>query len=217
MDKIKKAVLSFFFPKRCALCRKVIHFDNSLCEKCEKENVQSNFCEYLHLKRSGIIMPCVSPFLYKDNIRTAVHRMKFRNCPDIAEFFAEKIYEALFEHNKLGFDIITCVPMTKTKENERGYNQAELIARNLSKISGIPFEETLVKIKENKRQHELSRSERILNVKGVYACEFPEKVKGRRILLIDDVITTGNTVSECADTLYKSEAAAVECASAAKA
>ena len=216
MDKIKEWILAFLFPRRCALCRRVIKFDKYLCDKCGKETVEINTRDFIFLKRMKLLLPYTAPFAYKDKVRLAIHRIKFRNCPDIAEFFADRIYNAYTLHKEFDFDLITFVPMYKREEENRGYNQTYVLALMLSKISGTPFKEALIQIKPKKKQHKLSRKERMRNVKGVYKVNENIDINGKKILLIDDVITTGSTMLECADVLYKGGAAIVECVSCAK-
>ena len=216
MAKIKEYILSIFFPRRCALCRKVIPSDYLICDKCERDTPLINLRNFLFIKRLKMHVPYTAPFSYKDKVRLAIHRLKFRKCTDIAEFFADRIYNAYTLHREFNFDLITFVPMYKGEEENREYNQTEILALMLSKKSGVPYCKTLVKNKANKKQHTLTKSERIRNVKGVYACIDTEIIKDKKILIIDDVITTGSTILECTDMLYKGGAAVVECACAAK-
>jgi len=170
----------------------------------------------MNIKKGQVLVPYVSPFLYKDGVRLSIHRMKFRNNPDIAEFFANKIYEAYSAHNEFKFDYIAYVPMTEDEELREGFNHAKVLALMLSKVSGVPLIDALNKIRETKRQHTLTKSERIKNVKGAFSCALPDEIKGKRVLIIDDVITTGSTILECTRMLYKGGALIVECACAAK-
>ena len=101
----------------------------------------------------------------------------------------------------VSFDVITCVPLSKRRKNDRGYNQAELLARSVSKNLGIPYSELLRKVVNNKVQHKENARERKINVYGVYDLIDGVDVNGKTVLLVDDVKTTGSTLNECAKML----------------
>ena len=102
--------------------------------------------------------------------------------------------------------------MLKNRLIERGYNQAELLAKECAKIMNMPYCDTLEKIRENREQHSIKASERAKNVKGVYSIIDKELVRDKKILIIDDIITTGNTLGECSGMLVKSGCNSVDCA-----
>ena len=105
------------------------------------------------------------------------------------------------------YDIIEAVPMHKKKKNERGYNQNELIAKEIAKhIEGIQYKKILKKVKNNERQSLLSKTARIQNVKGVYEVQESKIIKDKKIILFDDIYTTGSTAEECAKVLKLNQA-----------
>ncbi len=110
------------------------------------------------------------------------------------------------------FDVITYVPLHKIRQKERGYNQSELLARELSYLLELPLECLLVKTKNNPPQHTTDAKHRSENVKNVYKVKDEARIENRRILLIDDIITTGNTLGECARMLKLAKAEKVCCA-----
>jgi ComF family protein len=110
------------------------------------------------------------------------------------------------------FDFVTCVPMHKKSFKERGYNQAELLAKECAKFLSLPYVDTLEKFKENKTQHSVSGKERAQNVRGVYRIIEKDRVAGKKILIIDDIITTGNTLGECARIISKAKCTKICCA-----
>ncbi len=105
------------------------------------------------------------------------------------------------------------MPISSERKKSRGYNQSELVARGVSSFLGIPYSDCLVKIKDNPEQHFLSNSGRKSNVKGVYRLSGTD-IKDKKVLLIDDIVTTGSTISECAKVL-RSGGAEVYCAAVA--
>lgn len=96
------------------------------------------------------------------------------------------------------YDIIIPVPMNKKKKRKRGYNQTELIAKEIAKYFDIQVDiKSLIKEKHTPMQSSLGKNERIKNVQNVYKVLYPEKIKGKNVLLLDDIYTTGATIDEC--------------------
>jgi competence protein ComFC len=107
-------------------------------------------------------------------------------------------------------DFATCVPLYPRRERERGFNQSALLAGSLASRIGIPFQERLLwRLKPTSTQTRLTAAQRLHNVRGVFSVPWPRRAGGARIVLVDDVMTTGATVSECARTLKAAGAAAV--------
>lgn len=104
------------------------------------------------------------------------------------------------------YDIILVVPISKSRKKERGYNQSELIAKEISKIISVKLEKNILyKIKDTKPQSTLNKQQRKQNAEGAYIAENTLKIKNKKILIIDDIYTTGNTVNECAKVLVEKE------------
>ncbi len=114
----------------------------------------------------------------------------------------EKMYRII-----QSYDIIGAVPIHKKRKNERGYNQSELIAKEISRnIKELKYGKILRKIKNNERQSSLSKDKRNQNVKGVYQIENSQIIKGKKVILFDDIYTTGSTVEECSKVLKANNA-----------
>lgn len=210
-DSIKK-FLSWtadkIFTVRCPYCSAVIDRKEYACEKCRKDFPSAAVFRYAV---GGY--KCVSPFPYSGKYRKAVWDFKFNNCGAYAKQLALKMVDSIFEvYKEESFDIVTCVPMHKSSLKQRGYNQAMLLAKCCAEIMNLPYEDTLIKHKKNKAQHSIKASERAENVKGVYKIADKNIVENKRILLIDDIITTGSTLGECAKILSKSGSVKVCCA-----
>lgn len=105
---------------------------------------------------------------------------------------------------------IVPVPLHRRRRRERGYNQAELLARTIAKAAGVPVVEMLVKVKDRPPQAELEASSRWRNAAGAYRARIPESLRGKDLLLVDDVLTTGATVETCVRALVRSGAGAVD-------
>ena len=202
-----EAVENAFFPVRCPYCDKVIYHEQYACEECKSEMPELPITNYIE---GGY--RCTSPFLYKEKFAEAVKAFKFSNRAQYAKQLAFAVVTALNYTNKLEYDYVTCVPMYPEQKAERGYNQAELLAKECAKLLGIKYIDALEQFKQNKPQHTLKGSERRKNVKGVYRAINKDKLKGKKILLVDDIITTGNTLAECAKMLKKSGCEEIDCA-----
>lgn len=146
-----------------------------------------------------------APFYYCGKLKAAIRRYKFNSQPRYALIFSQLIYEYLRDTEFLaGFDLITSVPLSRKRLYERGFCQTELLARPTAALLSVPFDANcLIKPTHNKAQSGTrGKSERLENVKNVYLAD-PHKVRGKSILLLDDVYTTGATMCECAKELLR--------------
>lgn len=215
MNKIFDYILSLIYPPKCVFCGKVID-KSDICSECEKTlpytKGDSVYQKFLFVDK------CISPLYYKDYVRCAVLRFKFSGCSCYSRRLGAIMSECAENNLDCGsIDMISCIPLSKKRLHDRGYNQAELLAREISKAVDVKFVPTLKKIKNNTAQSTIKDAKlRAKNVVGVYTVTDPETVKGKYILLVDDVVTTGSTVSECARTLKKAGAKAVYCITLAR-
>lgn len=205
-----EAMLSFVFPPVCGICGKTN--TTYICKEClkklEKENkLLAKIDNYEKDAQKYISKHCYL-FNYEGIIREKILQYKFNNKPYLANMFSE-----FFVKNEkiCGFfkkyDIIISVPMSKKKVAQRGYNQSKIIAQKISKSLDIPLlERTLIKSKENRTQSTLNKAERLENVKNVYKIQMKQKIKAKKVLLFDDIYTTGSTVNECAKVLIEAGA-----------
>lgn len=201
-------ILSLFFPARCLFCGGLTAWGRYLCEDCENISTAPEIRTYnIKIGKRSKFLDVRTPAKYTGEYREAILKLKFRGHRFYADEIARFIYDSLGEGFFMDLDFITFVPMTEEKRKARGYNQSQLIAEKLSKLSGVELITAIKKIKDNRTQHTLSKQEREDNVRGVYA--LCADIKGQKILLVDDIITTGSTISECAAQLYKGLAASV--------
>ena len=151
-----------------------------------------------------------SAFIYDGAVRDAILRFKFGNCGNFARIFA-KFLAAVATRQELEYDLVAYAPMSKQSLKKRGYNQAQLLAQYFCDIleRNEKFVNAIVKIKETQRQESLSKAERKTNLVGAYKCV--ADVKGKRVLVIDDIKTTGATLNECAKVLKRAGAISVVC------
>ncbi len=205
--KIAESILHCFFPTHCPYCDELITPHLIACEQCQKEIQPVNIFN----KTDDI--RCISPFYYDGIYKKAVLDLKFRNRSDYAKTMSHAMAMALKQYfDFYDFDCITCIPPSKSSYRERGYNQAELLAKGLSLYTEIPFEPLLVKIKDTKIQHTVhDKQERKQNIKDAFAViqQHSGKIQDKTILLVDDILTTGATLGECCKELYKNKAKSV--------
>lgn len=209
---LKEKLLDLFFPPRCAFCRRTgVH---GVCADCERTlpYAKVQLCEGAGFGR------CASPLLYEDAVRESLLRFKFHGAQSAAEGYGELLARCAAEELGGQFDTVTWVPVSKKREHERGYDQAYLLAKETARHWGIEPVRLLRKTRNNAAQSGLSSAaERRGNVLGVYEAENTDRIRGAKILLIDDILTTGATLGECVRVLREAGAAVVVCATLARA
>lgn len=211
-----KNLIYLFYPKRCPFCNKIIDKNLCICTSCDESIKRELKIKKIMIEELNKEVICVSPFSYNEPIKTAICDYKFKGILDYSDLFSKEVSKVVSDYFK-DIDIITAVPLYKIRKRERGFNQSEILASKIGKIIGVPYIELLVKFKNNKVQHSLPKLEREENVKNVYKAVNEDKIKGKNILLCDDIVTTGSTLKECAKTLFLAGASRVYCATTAKA
>ncbi len=178
-----------------------------LCRRCYDALMKKRVKDYYDV--GGDLQRLFATFRYEGKIKQMVHKMKFAGESAYAVPLARLLYEALPPYYDFScFDMIIPVPLYKARLEERGFNQAELIAEELSERMGIPLAKgVLSRVRETKRQMYLSRTMRLANVRGAFSAT--KDVKDRNILLVDDIYTVGATAKECADELKRQGAGRV--------
>ena len=160
---------------------------------------------------------CTYPLLYNEMVRESFLRFKFYGAVSYAEPYSAILADCVKE-DPFCCDIVTWVPLSRRKKKKRGYDQAELLAEGLSSLLGLDCRKILYKNKETKTQSLLKNGdERGKNIKGAYSLCDENTVKGKKILIIDDIVTTGATLSECCRVLKKAGAEMVTAAAFASA
>lgn len=164
---------------------------------------ESDYCNRCQNQKSSFVKNR-SPLVYDGEVKRMIHKLKFGKKKYIAQTLGALMADKYLESG-MDSEIIVFVPMTESELKKRGFNQAELLAMEVGRRLDIPVLPALVKIKDTSQQKELKGKDRASNLEGAFACLF-EQVKGRKILLVDDVFTTGATANECANTLLKAKA-----------
>ena len=208
-------LLDLLFPPKCVFCHGILSEDEErVCDKCAG-SVRISSEPYSARNLDGLISFCYAPLTYMGDVKESLHRFKFGGNSFYAETYADAICSSL-SPDRLPCDVITWVPLSRARLRKRGYDQAGLIAQKISEELGITCVRTLKKTKNVRPQSSIKDpAVRVKNISGVYEAVNTEFISGKRILLVDDIITTGATVSECARTLAAAGAADIAVVAAA--
>ncbi len=212
-DACDKELFDYPAHRLCVACEKKMSAVENPCERCGRQLVSEGLC--LDCKATPPkFTKGVSPFIYQGLAASLVNRLKNGN-QRFAAYLGERMAEKFFPFVSDASLLIVAVPATKESVLRRGYNQAERLAESVCdslRKRGVAAEidfEILQKIRETKPQKRISRKERAENVRGAYFLHKRKSCKDRVILLIDDIMTTGSTGSECAKKLFSAGAKAV--------
>lgn len=155
----------------------------------------------------GMVERLYCALYYDGLVPNGIARFKFQQRPRLHKLFAELMMEHMeWSLREEHCDLVVCVPMHKHRQALRGYNQAQLLAKELAVQLEIPYGDCLKKVRKSKEQHKLSRAQRRTAQKDSYACA---PLHGEKVLLVDDVCTSGGTMMECARVLREAGASSV--------
>jgi ComF family protein len=228
LKNIFEGLLELIYPTHCASCGR---FGQLICQDCldSLPLIEPKFCLKCGKPSYYLVSECRdcrnkrfvffesrSLGLYEGNLRELVHKFKYGNCRGLAEIFADLLVEHI-ESNFFEVDAVTYVPLSRRKKDERGFNQAQLLAEKIALKLNLPFLEVLCQDKETQDQSKLQAVERRKNVKGAFSVKRDLLPKGSKVLLVDDVFTTGSTVNECSRVLRASGTKSVKVVTIARA
>lgn len=214
MGNIFGYVNRLILPQRCIFCYKPIYTKDAVCNSCR------NILPYLggsDWRRGKNFRYCVSALSYEKNVAPAIHRFKYHGRYHYAAYFAS-LLARLLAAQRDDFDMITWIPQSLSRTMERGYNHSKLLAVETAKQ--LEFNKPLKllrKCRHTERQVMMDKNERTVNLKGSFKAVNRETFLGKRILIIDDVVTTGSTLEECAGVLLEAGASEIVCATVARA
>lgn len=210
--KLFDAVLDLLFPPKCPFCGKLVDKEG-ICPKCEKALPWTAGKDVVRQESGGLC--CAAPLWYEGLAREGILQFKFHGAAS-ARPFGELIARCAAEELSGRFDTVTWVPVSKKRLRERGFDQARLLAEAACRLWDTKPVQLLTKSMDNPRQSGVAGgAARRANVLGVYEIMRNADVKGRRILLIDDVCTSGATMKECIRVLLDAGAESVVCAALA--
>ena len=206
--------LDLLFPPKCPFCARVMD-RAGICPKCEKE---LPWIEGKSVLREEGALRCAAPLWYEELAREGILRFKFRGASASARALGEMLARCAAEELSGAFDTVTWVPVSKKRLRKRGFDQARLLAEEACRLWDTRPQALLVKIADNPPQSGLQEAaQRRANVLGVFEVMPGAAVEGKRILLVDDICTSGATLKECVRVLTDAGAASVVCAALAHA
>ena len=197
--KILQLLSDLLYPEKCVLCTRILKKDElDLCHDCR---IHAPECPVLHTKYP-YLNSWVALWYYEENVRRSVLRYKFYGKRSYAAAYGRLLGMKLLQQEDMAFDLLTFIPISEKRRRKRGFDQVELLAQELGKQLGVAPQRLLQKVRDNPAQSGISgQAERRANVLGAYRVLNPELVQGKRILLLDDIVTTGATAGECARVL----------------
>ena len=207
--KITETLLQILYPPKCLLCRKILAKDElDLCHKCRVDGPEcANF-----RKKLPFIDSWAAVWYYEGNARRSLLRYKFRGTRHYAQGYGRLLGMKLLEEHPEGFDLLTWVPISSIRKFFRGYDQVELIALAVGQELGMEPVPLLRKTRHNRPQSRIvGEAKRRANVLGAYRAKNVDILKEKRILMLDDIITTGATAGECARVLLTAGAKEIHC------
>ena len=206
-------ILTLLFPPKCVLCKEFLSKEETdFCHNCRKNAPES---QKSNLKLS-FVAGWTAVWYYRDTVRESLLRYKFSGRRSYAPAYGRALAMKLQKEHLADFDILTWVPIAPLRRLRRGYDQVELLAASVGQELNVPPVKTLQKIRNTPPQSRIGdAARRRANVLGAYRAVDPKNFRGKRVLLLDDIITTGATASECARVLLTAGAKEVYCAAMA--
>ena len=200
---------NLMFPPKCVLCGTVLtKQETDLCHRCR---VEAPVCPISKGKLS-FLDSWTAVWYYKGDVRESLHRYKFRRARHYASVYGRFLAMRLLQEHPEGFDLLTWVPISRRRKWQRGYDQVELLANAVGQQLGMEPVRLLRKVRNNPPQSGINgAAARRANVLGVYRAVQQEQISGKRILLLDDILTTGATAGECARVLLTAGAKEIHC------
>ena len=208
-------LMALLFPPRCVLCRRLLKKEETdLCTDCRME---APF--FPDTKRKlQFLDSFAAVWYYESSVRGSLLRFKFRGARGYAASYGKLLAMRLMQQYPEGFEVLTWIPVSRLRKLRRGYDQVELLAKAVGRELGMIPVSTLKKVRHNRQQSRISESaQRRANVLGVYRVTDPDLIRDRRVLLLDDILTTGATASEAGRVLLTAGAKEVHCAAVAAA
>ena len=216
IKKIGNSLGRLFFPQLCAGCgTDILDADQTICLHCNEQLPITNF--HLHANNpvekifwGRIPVTAAASYLYftKDSIlQQLLHQLKYKGNKDIGYFLGRQMGMAFSQSNRFCYaDALVALPLFPSRERKRGYNQAAVLCEGFSDASGIPFlPRAVARIVHTDTQTHKNRIERWQNMEGRFHLVNELSIKGKHILLVDDVITTGATLEACGQEVLKGE------------
>ena len=208
-------LMALLFPPRCVLCGRLLQKEETdLCRTCRTE---APFFPDTK-RRLQFLDSFAAVWYYESGVRRSLLRFKFHGTRNYATAYGRLLAMKLRQQDPEGFEVLTWIPVSRLRKIRRGYDQVELLARAVGRELDMEPVSALKKVRHNRQQSRIVEpARRRANVLGVYQVTEPELVRGKRVLLLDDILTTGATAAEAGRVLLTAGAKEVHCAAVAAA
>jgi ComF family protein len=227
--ELKDDLLDFVYPQSCPICEKPLNRgEKEVCENCwstlaslpapfcpycksfleDEEATLKHRCVYSSHPEDRKILAVRSLGTFDDYYKTLIHRLKYDKKIPLGKRLAQSLGEKVAcEKDFISCDLIIPVPLHRTRHRSRGFNQSQILAEGISEVTNLPLIKDILKRKKNTQdQTYLNAQQRKENVRGAFVVTQPERIVGKQVILVDDVITTGATLNECARMLLNARA-----------
>ncbi|MBR2518949.1 MAG: ComF family protein [Selenomonadaceae bacterium] len=195
------ALIYFLFPPRCPACKEIVDERHQFCAACYKKIFRVDFCKSVPAPLEKVLRVTK----YRGGSQKLLHKLKFDNNLNVLKPL-KKILDDVSDREEIsrlldGVSFVVPVPLHQKRFNERGFNQTEMIFREWFIKKNIPLKNLLIRVRETPKLYDKNKSERQEILSGVFAATEQIDLRGQKILIVDDIYTTGTTVSECAKVL----------------
>ena len=220
------SILNLFYPRVCAACgESLLKDEGTVCLKCRytlprtsyEMNPENPLMQSFYGRVQFHAVTACFFFTKSGKIQRLIHQLKYKGNKEAGIFLGQQIGESIKEAPLFqGIDYLIPVPLHPKREKKRGYNQSLMIARGINEVTGIPIgDRFLVRAVYTETQTKKTAEERFKNVKDIFEVQFADELKGKHVLLIDDVLTTGATLESCAHQLENIPGITISAATAA--
>lgn len=207
--------LELLFPPKCIICQKILTGRETICPECARSLPVATGAQVKH--KVEFTEGCYAPFFYEEPLRSAFLRYKFSGREHYATSFGKWMADCLTGQEQTKFDFVTFAPLSRLRRWRRGYDQAELLANEIAAQLNLPLLPTLTKAYRRPLSRlEGERSIRSARIMGAYSLRKGADVREKRILLVDDITTSGATLSECAQVLKCAGVSEITCVTLAQ-
>lgn len=199
--ELLEAVIFFLFPPRCPVCREIVDERYQLCSTCAEKILRLDFSKEVPAQISKVLRVAK----YRDGLQPLLHKLKFDNNLNVLPAL-KKILDDVAEREEVlnllsGIDFAVPVPLHEERFKERGFNQTEEIFKEFLEKKNIPLRKILIRRVATPKLYKFGKAERQKILSGVFAAVEVQDLSGQKILIVDDIFTTGTTVNECAKVL----------------
>ena len=199
--ELLEAVIFFLFPPRCPVCREIVDERYQLCPTCAEKILRLDFSKEVPAQIESVLRVAK----YRDGLQPLLHKLKFDNNLNVLPAL-KKILDDVAEREEVlnllsGIDFAVPVPLHEERFKERGFNQTEEIFKDFLEKKNIPLRKILIRRVATPKLYKFGKLERQKILSGVFAAVEVQDLSGQKILIVDDIFTTGTTVNECAKVL----------------